>query len=131
MIINHDLQFSDDQTVTDLAYSTTTIEIASQSIGVDQAVQVIVRSESGDDPTLLVALEVSGDNVNWKKVAAAHKPEGDHTFAIPLQQVAGLKRYLRLRYFVTGTYNLTAFLVDGIGHGGNTIQHMPASPRHN
>lgn len=131
MIINHELMFSDDQTVTDLAYSTATIEIASQSIGVDQAVQVIVRSESGDDPTLLVALEVSGDNVNWKKVAAAHKPEGDHTFAIPLQQVAGLKRYLRLRYFVTGTYNLTAFLVDGIGHGGNTIQHMPASPRHN
>ena len=85
----------------------------------------------GDGPTLLVALEVSGDNINWKKVAAAHKPEGDHTFAIPLQQVAGLKRYLRLRYFVTGTYNLTAFLVDGIGHGGNTIQHMPASPRHN
>lgn len=130
MIINYDLQFSDDQTLAADDYSAT-VEIASQSTGVDQAVQVIVRSESGDDPTLLVALEVSGDNVNWKKVAAAHKPEGDHTFAIPLQQVAGLKRYLRLRYFVTGTYNLTAFLVDGIGHGGNTIQHMPASPRHN
>ena len=55
MIFDAEEQFSDKQAVTSTGYSTNSVEIPpGLTAGIDQAVQIIVRSESGTDPTLTV-----------------------------------------------------------------------------
>lgn len=130
MFIDADQQFSDKQAVTSTAYSTNSVEIPpGLSAGIDQAVQVVVRSESGTDPTLTVELETSADDSTFTKVVGMPKPAGDKVFNIALERISGLKKFLRLRYVVGGTspaYNITAMLVAGNGFGSKGIQNIAA-----
>lgn len=130
MIIDKSLMFSDKQAVSVTGYSTDTLEIPpGLNAGVDMAVQVVVRSESGTNPTLDVELEASADNLAFTKVAGVRKPAGEDVFSIPLSQISGLKKYLRLRYVLggTSTYNITAMLLEGGGFSSaQSIQNLAA-----
>lgn len=130
MFIDAEQQFSNKQAVTSTGYSTDTIEIPpGLTAGIDQAVQIVVRSESGTAPTLTVELETSADNSTFTKLVGVAKPEGDKMFKIALESISGLKKYLRLRYVLGGVspaYNITAMLVAGDGFGSKGIQHIAA-----
>lgn len=130
MIIDAQQQFSDKQAVTSTGYSTNSVEIPpGLTAGIDQAVQVVVRSESGTNPTLTVELETSADDSTYTKLVGIKKPDGDKVFNIALGSISGLKKYLRLRYVVGGVspaYNLTAMLVAGGGFSSKGIQHIAA-----
>ncbi len=131
MYIDAEQQFSDKQNVTATGYSTNNVEIppSLNSAGLDQAVQVVVRSESGTNPTLTVELETSVDDSTYTKLLGVkHKP-GNKFVNIPLKSFPGLKKFLRLRYVVGGTnpaYNLTAMLVASDGFDDFGIQHCAA-----
>lgn len=131
MIIDKSLMFSDKQDVSATGYSIDTLEIPTGlNAGIDMAVQVVVRSESGTGPTLDVELEASADNSAFTKVVGIRKPAGEDVFSIPLGRISGLKRYLRLRYVPGGTspnYNITSMLVDGGGFSSaQSIQNLAA-----
>ncbi|WP_374342372.1 hypothetical protein [Azonexus sp.] len=130
MFIDAHQQFSDKQAVTSTGYSTNSVEIPpGLTAGIDQAVQVIVRSESGTSPTLTVELETSADDSTYTKLVGIKKPEGDKVFNIALGSISGLKKFLRLRYVVGGVspaYNITSMLVAGDGFSSQGIQHIAA-----
>ncbi|MDP2883254.1 MAG: hypothetical protein Q8N89_16945 [Azonexus sp.] len=130
MFIDAQQQFSDKQAVTSTGYSTNSVEIPpGLTAGIDQAVQVIVRSESGTNPTLTVELETSADDSTYTKLVGIKKPEGDKVFNIALGSISGLKKFLRLRYVVGGVspaYNITSMLVAGDGFSSQGIQHIAA-----
>ncbi len=130
MFIDAQQQFSDKQAVTSTGYSTNSVEIPpGLTAGIDQAVQVIVRSESGTNPTLTVELETSADDSTYTKVVGIKKPDGDKVFNIALGSISGLKKLLRLRYVVGGVspaYNITSMLVAGDGFSSQGIQHIAA-----
>lgn len=130
MIFDAEEQFSDKQAVTSTGYSTNSVEIPpGLTAGMDQAVQIIVRSESGTDPTLTVELETSADDSTYTKLLGVPKPAGDKIFNIALGKISGLKKFLRLRYVVGGVspaYNITSMLVAGAGFSSQGIQHLAA-----
>lgn len=130
MFIDAQQQFSDKQAVTSTGYSTNSVEIPpGLTAGIDQAVQVIVRSESGTSPTLTVELETSADDSTYTKLVGIKKPDGDKVFNIALGSISGLKKFLRLRYVVGGVspaYNITSMLVAGDGFSSRGIQHIAA-----
>lgn len=130
MFIDAEQQFSDKQALAGTSYSSNTVEIPpGLTAGIDQAVQIIVRSESGTNPTLWVELESSADNSTFTKLVGVAKPEGDKMFKIALESISGLQKYLRLRYVLGGVspaYNITAMLVAGDGFGSKGIQHIAA-----
>ncbi len=130
MFIDAQQQFSDKQAVTSTGYSTNSVEIPpGLTAGIDQAVQVIVRSESGTNPTLTVELETSADDSTYTKLVGIKKPDGDKVFNIALGSISGLKKFLRLRYVVGGVspaYNITSMLVAGDGFSSQGIQHIAA-----
>ena len=100
MFIDAQQQFSDKQAVTSTGYSTNSVEIPpGLTAGIDQAVQVIVRSESGTNPTLTVELETSADDSTYTKLVGIKKPEGDKVFNIALGSISGLKKFLRLQSY--------------------------------
>lgn len=133
MFIDAQQQFSDKQTVTSTGYSTNSVEIPSgHTAGIDQAVQIVVRSESGTNPTLTVELETSADDSSYTKVLGVPKPAGDKVFNIALGKISGLKKFLRLRYVVGGVspnYNITSMLVAGDGFSSKGIQNLADSAR--
>lgn len=133
MYIDAEQQFSDKQAVTSTGYSTNSVEIPpGLTAGIDQAVQVVVRSESGTNPTLTVELETSADDSTYTKVVGMPKPAGDKVFNIALDNISGLKKFLRLRYVVGGTspaYNITSMLVAGDGFSSKGVQHVADSAR--
>ena len=130
MFIDAQQQFSDKQAVTSTGYSTNSVEIPpGLNAGIDMAAQIIVRSESGTNPTLTVELETSADDSTYTKVVGVPKPAGDKVFNIALGKISGLKKYLRLRYVVGGVspaYNITSMLVAGDGFSSQGIQHIAA-----
>lgn len=130
MFIDAQQQFSDKQAVTSTGYSSNSVEIPpGLTAGIDQAVQVIVRSESGTNPTLTVELETSADDSTYTKLVGIKKPDGDKVFNIALGSISGLKKFLRLRYVVGGVspaYNITSMLVAGDGFSSQGIQHIAA-----
>lgn len=130
MFIDAQQQFSDKQAVTSTGYSTNSVEIPpGLTAGIDQAVQIIVRSESGTNPTLTVELETSADDSTYTKLVGIKKPDGDKVFNIALGKISGLKKFLRLRYVVGGVspaYNITSMLVAGDGFSSQGIQHIAA-----
>ena len=130
MFIDAQQQFSDKQAVTSTGYSTNSVEIPpGLTAGIDQAVQVVVRSESGTNPTLTVELETSADDSTYTKLVGIKKPEGDKLLNIALGSISGLKKFLRLRYVVGGvspSYNITSMLVAGDGFSSQGIQHIAA-----
>lgn len=130
MIIDSSLMFSDKQDVGATGYSTNTLEIPpGLYAGIDMALQIVVRSESGTDPTLLVELETSADNATFAKLVGVPKPAGEKVFNIRLHGLSGLKKYLRLRYVTGGApnYNITAMLVEGGGFSSaQSIQNIAA-----
>lgn len=130
MFIDAQQQFSDKQAVTSTGYSTNSVEIPpGLTAGIDQAVQIIVRSESGTNPTLTVELETSADDSTYTKLVGIKKPDGDKVFNIALGSISGLKKFLRLRYVVGGVspaYNITSMLVAGDGFSSQGIQHIAA-----
>ncbi|MDZ7594413.1 MAG: hypothetical protein U0932_07155 [Thiobacillus sp.] len=131
MFIDKSLMFSDKQDVSATGYSTDTLEIPpGLNAGIDMAVQVVVRSESGTAPTLDVELEASADNSTFAKVVGMRKPAGENVFNISLASISGLKRYLRLHYVPGGTspdYNITSMLVEGGGlSSAQSIQNLAA-----
>ncbi|MBW6496410.1 MAG: hypothetical protein K0B16_18010 [Burkholderiaceae bacterium] len=131
MIIDSSLMFSDKQDVSATEYSTNTLEIPpGLYAGIDMALQIVVRSESGTDPTLLVELETSADNATFAKLVGVPKPAGERVFNIRLHGLSGLKKYLRLRYVPGGAapnYNITAMLVEGGGFSSaQSIQNIAA-----
>lgn len=132
MFIDKSLMFSDKQDVSATGYSIDTLEIPpGLNAGVDMAVQVVVRSESGTAPTLDVELEASADASAFTKLVGIRKPAGENVFSIRLDQISGLKRYLRLRYVLGGTspdYNITSMLVEGGGFSSaQSIQNLAAA----
>lgn len=133
MLIDAQQQFSDKQAVTGTSYSTNSVEIApGLTAGIDQAVQVVVRSESGTNPTLTVELETSADDSTYSKVVGVPKQAGDKMLNIALYKISGLKKFLRLRYVVGGVspaYNITSMLVAGNGFDSKGIQHIADSAR--
>lgn len=134
MIIDFEQMFSDKQAVSASGYSANAVEIpAGLSAGIDMAVQIVVRSESGTDPTLDVELEASADDSAYAKLLGVRKPAGESIFSVPLSSISGLKKFLRLRYVLGGTspaYNITAMLVPGGGHNSaQRIENLGASPR--
>ncbi len=133
MYIDAEQQFSDKQAVLVTAYSTNTVEIPpGLTAGVDQAVQVVVRSESGSTPTLEVELETSADNSTFTKLVGVKHKAGSKFINIPLESASGLKKFLRLRYVVGGVspaYNLTAMLVAGHGFGNVGVHNLADSAR--
>ena len=103
MFIDAQQQFSDKQAVTSTGYSTNSVEIPpGLNAGIDMAAQIIVRSESGTNPTLTVELETSADDSTYTKLVGIKKPDGDKVFNIALGSISGLKKFLRLRYVVGG-----------------------------
>lgn len=130
MFIDAQQQFSDKQAVTSTGYSTNSVEIPpGLNAGIDMAAQIIVRSESGTNPTLTVELETSADDSTYTKLVSIKKPEGDKVFNIALGSISGLKKFLRLRYVVGGVspaYNITSMLVAGDGFSSQGIQHIAA-----
>lgn len=130
MYIDAQQQFSDKQAVTSTGYSTNSVEIPpGLNAGIDMAVQIIVRSESGANPTLTVELETSADDSTYTKLVGIKKPDGDKVFNIALGSISGLKKFLRLRYVVGGVlpaYNITSMLVAGDGFSSQGIQHIAA-----
>lgn len=130
MMIDAEQQFSDKQALTATGYSTNTVEIPpGLTAGIDQAVQVIVRSESGTNPTLTVELETSADDSTYTKLVGIKKPAGDKLLNIALGSISGLKKFLRLRYVVGGVspaYNITSMLVAGDGFSSLGVQHIAA-----
>lgn len=130
MFIDAQQQFSDKQAVTSTGYSTNSVEIPpGLNAGIDMAAQIIVRSESGTNPTLTVELETSADDSTYTKVVGIKKPDGDKVFNIALGSISGLKKFLRLRYVVGGVspaYNITSMLVAGDGFSSQGIQHIAA-----
>lgn len=130
MFIDAEQQFSDKQAVSSTGYSTNSVEIPpSLNAGIDMAAQIIVRSESGTNPTLTVELETSADDSTYIKLVGIKKPEGDKVFNIALGSISGLKKFLRLRYVVGGVspaYNITSMLVAGDGFSSKGIQHIAA-----
>lgn len=131
MYIDAEQQFSDKQNVTVSGYSTNNVEIppSLNSAGLDQAVQVVVRSESGTNPTLTVELETSADDSTYTKLVGVKHKAGDKFVNIPLKSMLGLKKYLRLRYVVGGVspaYNLTSMLIASDGFSDFGIQHIAA-----
>ena len=130
MFIDAQQQFSDKQAVTSTGYSTNSVEIPpGLTAGIDQAVQVIVRSESGTNPTLTVELETSADDSTYTKLVGIKKPDGDKVFNIALGSISGLKKFLRLRCVVGGVspaYNITSMLVAGDGFSSLGVQHIAA-----
>lgn len=134
MFIDAELQFSDKQAVTSTSYSTNSVEIVpGLNAGIDMAAQIVVRSESGTDPTLSVDVEVSSDDATYTKLLTAKKPDGERVFSIPFNGIGGLKKYLRLRYVVGGIspeYTITAMLVAGTGFSSAVrIENVATSPR--
>lgn len=130
MFIDAQQQFSDKQAVTSTGYSTNSVEIPpGLTAGIDQAVQIIVRSESGTNPTLTVELETSADDSTYTKLVGIKKPDGDKVFNIALGSISGLKKFLRLRYVLGGdspAYNITSMLIAGDGFSSQGIQHIAA-----
>lgn len=130
MFIDAQQQFSDKQAVTSTGYSTNSVEIPpGLNAGIDMAAQIIVRSESGTNPTLTVELETSADDWTYTKLVGIKKPDGDKVFNIALGSISGLKKFLRLRYVVGGVspaYNITSMLVAGDGFSSQGIQHIAA-----
>lgn len=131
MIIDKSSMFSDKQDVAATGYSTDTVEIPTGlNAGIDMAVQIVVRSESGTSPTLDVELEASADNSTFAKVVGVRKPAGEDVFNIPLHRISGLKKYLRLHYALGGAspqYNITAMLLEGGGFSSAAgIEHLAA-----
>lgn len=130
MFIDAEQQFSDKQAVSSTGYSTNSVEIPpGLNAGIDMAAQIIVRSESGTNPTLTVELETSADDSTYTKLVGIKKPEGDKVFNIALGSISGLKKFLRLRYVVGGVspaYNITSMLVAGDGFSSKGIQHIAA-----
>lgn len=130
MFIDAQQQFSDKQAVTSTGYSTNSVEIPpGLNAGIDMAAQIIVRSESGTNPTLTVELETSADDSTYTKVVGIKKPDGDKVFNIALGSISGLKKFLRLRYVVGGVspaYNITSMLVAGDGFSSQGVQHIAA-----
>ena len=130
MFIDAQQQFSDKQAVTSTGYSTNSVEIPpGLNAGIDMAAQIIVRSESGTNPTLTVELETSADDSTYTKVVGIKKPDGDKVFNIALGSISGLNKFLRLRYVVGGVspaYNITSMLVAGDGFSSQGIQHIAA-----
>lgn len=130
MFIDAQQQFSDKQAVTSTGYSTNSVEIPpGLNAGIDMAAQIIVRSESGTNPTLTVELETSADDSTYTKLVGIKKPDGDKVFNIALGSISGLKKFLRLRYVVGGVspaYNITSMLVAGDGFSSQGIQHIAA-----
>lgn len=130
MFIDAEQQFSDKQAVSASGYSTNSVEIPpGLNAGIDMAVQIIVRSESGTDPTLTVELETSADDSTYSKVVGIEKPAGDKVFNLALEKTSGLKKFLRLRYVVGGdspAYNITSMLVAGGGFSSMGVQHIAA-----
>ena len=130
MYIDAQQQFSDKQAVTSTGYSTNSVEIPpGLNAGIDMAAQIIVRSESGTNPTLTVELETSADDSTYTKLVGIKKPDGDKVFNIALGSISGLKKFLRLRYVVGGVspaYNITSMLVAGDGFSSQGIQHIAA-----
>ena len=130
MFIDAQQQFSDKQAVTSTGYSTNSVEIPpGLNAGIDMAAQIIVRSESGTNPTLTVELETSADDSTYTKLVGVPKPAGDKVFNIALGKISGLKKFLRLRYVVGGVspaYNITSMLVAGDGFSSQGIQHIAA-----
>ncbi len=130
MFIDAQQQFSDKQAVTSTGYSTNSVEIPpGLNAGIDMAAQIIVRSESGTNPTLTVELETSADDSTYTKLVGIKKPDGDKVFNIALGKISGLKKFLRLRYVVGGVspaYNITSMLVAGDGFSSQGIQHIAA-----
>ena len=133
MFIDAENQFSDKQTLSSTGYSTNSVEIPPGLVaGAEMAVQVVVRSESGSSPTLTVELEASADDSTYTKVVGMSKPANDRIFAIGLNNVSGLKKYLRLRYVLGGSspeYNITAMLVAGDGFSSKGVHNCADSPR--
>jgi len=133
MFIDAQQQFSDKQAVTSTGYSTNSVEIPpGLNAGIDMAAQIIVRSESGTNPTLTVELETSADDSTYTKLVGVPKPTGDKVFKIALNSISGLKKFLRLRYVVGGVspaYNITSMLVAGDGFSSMGIQHIAARGR--
>lgn len=133
MYIDAEQQFSDKQAVTSTGYSTNSVEIPpGLTAGIDQAVQIVVRSESGTAPTLTVELETSADDSTYTKLLGINKPAGDKVFNIALGKISGLNKFLRLRYVVGGgspAYNITSMLVAGDGFSSKGIQHIADSAR--
>ena len=81
MFIDAQQQFSDKQAVTSTGYSTNSVEIPpGLTAGIDMAAQIIVRSESGTNPTLTVELETSADDSTYTKLVGIKKPDGDKVF---------------------------------------------------
>ena len=130
MFIDAQQQFSDKQAVTSTGYSTNSVEIPpGLNAGIDMAAQIIVRSESGTNPTLTVELETSADDSTYTKLVGIKKPAGDKLLNIALGSIAGLKKFLRLRYVVGGVspaYNITSMLVAGVGFSNLGVQHIAA-----
>ena len=130
MFIDAQQQFSDKQAVTSTGYSTNSVEIPpGLNAGIDMAAQIIVRSESGTNPTLTVELETSADDSTYTKLVGIKKPDGDKVFNIALGSISGLNKFLRLRYVVGGVspaYNITSMLVAGDGFSSQGIQHIAA-----
>ncbi|MFP5401293.1 MAG: hypothetical protein ACLGH1_05020 [Gammaproteobacteria bacterium] len=130
MFIDAQQQFSDKQAVTSTGYSTNSVEIPpGLNAGIDMAAQIIVRSESGTNPTLTVELETSADDSTYTKLVGIKKPEGDKVFNIALGKISGLKKFLRLCYVVGGVspaYNITSMLVAGDGFSSQGVQHIAA-----
>lgn len=130
MFIDAQQQFSDKQAVTSTGYSTNSVEIPpGLNAAIDMAAQIIVRSESGTNPTLTVELETSADDSTYTKLVGIKKPDGDKVFNIALGKISGLKKFLRLRYVVGGVspaYNITSMLVAGDGFSSQGIQHIAA-----
>ena len=86
MFIDAQQQFSDKQAVTSTGYSTNSVEIPpGLNAGIDMAAQIIVRSESGTNPTLTVELETSADDSTYTKLVGIKKPDGDKVFNIALE----------------------------------------------
>ncbi|NFV82115.1 Bbp16 family capsid cement protein [Magnetospirillum aberrantis] len=129
MIIDGDLMFSDKQDVSATGYSSNTVEIHPNlsPAGLDMAVQIVVRSASSEAATLTVELETSSDNTAWAKVAGVAKPSGEAVFSLSLNNVAGLRKYLRLRYVVSGAFNIMSMLVAGSGFSSAArVGNLPA-----
>ncbi|CCJ49569.1 hypothetical protein [Bordetella parapertussis] len=130
MFIDAQQQFSDKQAVTSTGYATNSVEIPpGLNAGIDMAAQIIVRSESGTNPTLTVELETSSDDSTYTKLVGVKKPAGDKLLNIALGSISGLKKFLRLRYVVGGVspaYNITSMLVAGDGFSSQGIQHIAA-----
>ena len=133
MFIDAQQQFSDKQAVTSTGYSANSVEIPpGLNAGIDMAAQIIVRSESGTNPTLTVELETSADDSTYTKLVGIKKLDGDKVFNIALDSVSGLKKFLRLRYVVGGVspaYNITSMLVAGGGFSSKGVQHIADSAR--